>query len=278
MTATVATKVWQDHYWFGFALTAAALVAWLPELFKPRARRWWFAYVAGIFFYTLLRAYADETFIPIETMYVIDFDHLVFLGGDPTVWLQEHFFSPAHVSFLDVAAVQVHWSFFIAPHLAAALIFFWRRDLFPRYVVLVVGTMYVGLALFFLLPTTPPWLAARAGHLSQAYRVMDFVGGKVSGDTYRSFSASLAEPNSVAAMPSIHMAVTFAMYLWARDHYKKIAPWLLAYSLIMGFALVYLAEHYVLDLAAGVVVAVACHAFARRYVPVYAFTRPRDDS
>lgn len=277
MAATVATKVWQDHYWFGFGLTAATFAAWLPEISRPRARRWWFFYVAGIFLYTLLRAYADETFVPIETMYVIDFDHLVFLGGDPTSWLQRHLFDPANIGFVDIAAVQVHWSFFIAPHLGAVLVFLWRRDLFPRYVALVVGTMYVGLVLFFLLPTTPPWLAARAGHLSEAYRVMDFVGGKVSGDTYRTFSASLAEPNSVAAMPSIHMAVTFAMYLWARDHYRRLAPWLLVYSLIMGLSLVYLAEHYVLDLAAGVLVAIVCHVAAKRYVPVYAFSRSNDE-
>ena len=52
-------------------------------------------------------------------------------------------------------------------------------------------------------------------------------------------------------MPSIHMAVTFAMYLWARDHQHRLAPWLLAYTIVMGFSLVYLAEHYVLDLLVG---------------------------
>jgi membrane-associated phospholipid phosphatase len=272
MTATVATKVWQDHYWFGWGLCAVTAVAWLPELAKPRARRWWFAYVAGIFFYTLLRAYAGRTVIPPRTGYVIDFDHMIFLGRDPTTWLQERLFSPAHIGLLDIATVQVHWSFFIAPHLMAAIIFIWRRDLFPRYVALVVGIMYAGLLVFFLVPTTPPWLAAQAGHLVEGYRVMDFVGGKLNDDTYRSLAAPLAEPNPVAAMPSIHMAVTFAMYLWARDNgYRKIAWWLLGYSAVMAFSLVYLAEHYVLDLLAGVACAVVCHALSRRFVAVHAF-------
>src|SRR6185437_3143512 len=145
------------------------------------------------------------------------------------------------------------------------MVFIWRRDLFPRYVLLVVGTMYAGLLLFFLVPTTPPWLAARAGDL-QAFRIMDFVGGKVDGDTYRNFSTSLGEPNSVAAMPSIHMAVTFAMYLWSREHARKAAPWLLLYTAIMGFSLVYLAEHYVLDLAVGVLIAYGCHVAVKRLV------------
>lgn len=268
LTAVIATKVWQDDVWIGWVMVAATVLVWLPELRRARARRWWFAYVAGIFVYTLLRSYAGKTFIPIQTGYVISFDRDLFRGTLPVIWLQTRLFSPSHISPVDMFAVGVHWSFFIAPHACAIAIFLWRRELFPRYVALVVGTMYVGLVFFFLVPTTPPWLASQANDLpGQAFRIMDFVGGQVNMSTYREFYASLAEPNSVAAMPSIHMAVTFAMYLWARDHYPKVARLLLVYSLVMGFALVYLAEHYLLDLAAGVVVALLCHYASRRLVP-----------
>ncbi len=267
MTAVVATKIWQDHAWIGWALVGVTVLAWLPELTRARARRWWFAYVAGIFVYTLLRSYAGRTFIPIQTGYVITVDRDLFRGTLPVIWLQARLFSPARISPVDVFAVGTHWSFFVAPHALAIAIFLRRRDLFPRYVALVVGTMYVGLVAFFLVPTTPPWLASQANDLpGQAFRIMDFVMGQVDVSTYRTFYTSLSEPNSVAAMPSIHMAVTFAMYLWARDYYPRIAPALLVYSLVMAFALVYLAEHYLLDLAAGVLVAVACQLATRRLV------------
>ncbi|MGH2633219.1 MAG: phosphatase PAP2 family protein [Tepidiformaceae bacterium] len=266
MTITVVTKIWQDHVWFGWALVAVTCLAWLPEATRKRDRRWWFVYVAGTFIYTLLRSYADDTGMPLQTMYVIHIDHFLFFGNDPSVWLQNRLFSTSKVTLLDVAAVQVHWSFFIAPHAAAVIIFIWKRQLFPRYVALVVGTLYAGLALFFLLPTTPPWLAGRDGVLPGAYRVMDFVGGKVSGDTYRTLSTSIGEPNPVAAMPSIHEAVTFAMYLYARDHEPRLAPWLLVYCVVMAVSLVYLAEHYVADLVAGVLCAILCHALSRRFV------------
>lgn len=279
LAGTVATKVWQDHIWIGFILLGAAAAVWLPELRRARARRWWFAYVGGIFAYTLLRAYADDTFFPVRTMYVIRVDQSIFWGHDPVVWLQQRLFSPNHVTALDFLAVQVHWSFFVAPHLAALLIFVWRRELFPRYAAVVVGTMYLGLALFFLLPTTPPWLAAQTGNLPQVFRVMDFVGGRVDGSTYRTFYQSLAEPNSVAAMPSIHMGVTFAMYLWARSHYPRLAPWLLGYCLLMGVALIYLAEHYLFDLVAGMLCALVCWMATRRFVPAPppALDRPAAD-
>jgi membrane-associated phospholipid phosphatase len=274
LVLTVATRLWQDHVWFGWMLVAATALLSLPELSRGRVRLGWIAYVGGIFVYTLLRSYADDTAIPVQTHYVIEFDQFLFLGRDPIVWLQERLFSPGRTTFVDLLAVAVHWSFFIAPHLGAALVFLFRRELFPRYCALVVGTMYAGLVLFFLLPTTPPWLASQAGDLPGAFRVMDFVGGRVSGDTYREFYASLGEPNSVAAMPSIHLGVTLCMYLWSRSHAPRLAWWLLGYSALMGLALVYLAEHYVLDLMVGALVAVACQQLAWRLLPVKALGRP----
>jgi membrane-associated phospholipid phosphatase len=267
MTATVATRIWQDDVWVGIALVGLTFAAWAPEIRTGRARRWWFVYVAGIFVYTLLRSVADDAGFPTQTTYAILFDRLMFFGTDPVSWLQSRLFSPDRVSPLDVLTVQVHWSFFLIPHIFAVAIFIWRRPLFPRYAVLVVGTMYAGLILFFLVPTAPPWLAAQTGNLTEGFRIMDFVGGKVNADTYRSFHQSLAEPNSVAAMPSIHMAVTFAMYLWARDHAPRLAWPLLAYCAVMAFSLVYLAEHYALDLLVGMLIAWLCHLAARRFVP-----------
>ena len=270
MTTTVATRVWQDHVWIGFALVGLTLVAWAPELRRQRARRWWFVYVGGIFAYTLLRSFADETGVPVQTAYVIQFDRVLFFGNDVVPSLQQKLFSPSHVSLLDWAAVVVHWSFFVAPHALAVAIFLFRRHLFPGYALLVVGTMYAGLAFFFLIPTAPPWLAAQSGDLPYMFRVMDFVGGQANSDTYASLYESLGEPNAVAAMPSIHFGVTFAMYLWARSRFPRFAYVLLAYSFVMGVSLLYLAEHYAFDLVVGLVCAVVVHWLAGRYIMSYA--------
>lgn len=266
MAATVATKVWQDHAWFGFLLVGLALAAWSPELRLRRERIWWFAFVAGIFAYTLLRSLADETVVPTRTSYPIRFDHALFFGTDPIQWLQDRYFDVSDVSFLDVFSVGMHWSFFIAPYAMAVVVFWRRRGVFPRYVGVVVGTMYLGLLLFFLLPTSPPWLAAQHGQLDGVYRVMDFVGGSVDKDTYQSFYASLGEPNSVAAMPSIHEGVTFAMFLWAREHSRRWSWVLLVYSVLMGLSLMYLGEHYLLDLIGGIACALIAWWATQRYV------------
>jgi membrane-associated phospholipid phosphatase len=127
--------------------------------------------------------------------------------------------------------------------------------------------MWLGLVLFFLVPTAPPWFAGELGQLAGVRRIMDYVGGSIHGSAYSSLYAALGEPNSVAAMPSIHMAVTFAMYLWARRYLPRFAGWFLAYSGVMAVALVYLGEHYVSDLIVGIACAVAAWAFAVRFAP-----------
>lgn len=276
MAATVATRVWQEHLWFGFVLVGLTLAVWIPEVRQRRERTLWFIYVAGIFVYTLLRALADETWIPIRTDYVIHLDNWL-PGPTPVQWLQEWRVDVGIPEVLDYLAIAVHWSFFIAPHAGVVAAFTFRRAAFQQYVALFVGTMWLGLTLFFLLPTSPPWLAGESGDLPGVTRIMDatlrdaFADGTDGGAaTYDEFYKALGEPNSVAAMPSIHMGITFAMYLWARRHAKRFALPLLAYSALMALALLYLGEHYVADELAGVACAVAVWAAVQRFVPLKA--------
>lgn len=260
LALVVGTRYWQDHPLVAWGLIVVTALAWLPELRRPRLRRWWFVYVWGIFLYTVLRSYADETGIDIHLAYPIEFDREIAGGALPTAWLQRRWFSPGAVDAFDWAMVAVHWSFFVVPHAFAILVAWRRPQLFPGFTALIVGSMYLALVLFFLVPTTPPWLAAARGEIGPAYRVMDFVGGAVSGSTYQQFYEALGEPNSVAAMPSLHLGVTFALCLWAARHARGWVPVLAAYTLLMGFALVYLAEHYVADLVGGAAVAVTAWA------------------
>lgn len=263
LTGVVVTRYWQDHIWLGWSMAAVTVAVFIPSLGHPLQRRAWFFYVAGIFVYALLRSYADETFIHVQFDYAIDFDSSLFLGTHPSTWLQSRWFEGSPLNVLDWAAVLMHWSFFIVPHAVAVAIFIWRRDRFPLYVALVVGVMYAGLVLFFLVPTAPPWLASVEGHLPATYRILDYVGGESS--RYQTLYRSLAEPNSVAAMPSIHIAATFAIVLWCWESARRLALPAAIYTAGMGFALVYLGEHYIVDELAGLLVALMVFVVVRRF-------------
>jgi hypothetical protein len=61
-----------------------------------------------------------------------------------------------------------------------------------------------------------------------------------------------ASVNLVAAIPSLHAGLTAAIaaFLWTRVA-RKWRPLLAAYVLVMAFTLVYTAEHYVIDILLG---------------------------
>src|SRR5690606_11474932 len=91
--------------------------------------------------------------------------------------------------------------------------------------------------------------------------------GSVNSDTYDEFYESLAEPNSVAAMPSIHMAATFVLVAWSWRYFRPLLWPAAAYTVVMGVALMYLGEHYLVDELAGIAVATVAFVLAVRYAP-----------
>ncbi|MQC18018.1 MAG: hypothetical protein DWG80_02955 [Chloroflexi bacterium] len=262
---------WKPHPIPSLALPVVALVWWGPELRRPHPERWLFFYVAGIYLYTVLRAYADDVGLTVQADYVIAFDRVLFLGNVPTVELQRALFTPWQIDFIDLLAVATHWSFFVVPHAMFALLWVRRRSLVAKYASAMLITLYAALLLFWLAPTVPPWLAARQGDLSETYRVMNFVTRGLDVDAYRELYGTMAGPNAVASVPSIHMALTFLVLLAVRDTYPRLTWPMVGYNVVMAFSLVYLGEHYVFDLMVGMLIAsVAYYAlrFSRSAQPV----------
>jgi membrane-associated phospholipid phosphatase len=59
-------------------------------------------------------------------------------------------------------------------------------------------------------------------------------------------------------MPSLHAGISFLVALYAIQRLRSRWRWaLVAYPLTMSFALVYDGEHYVIDILAGVALALA---------------------
>lgn len=259
----LVTGRWVAAPWLHILLAVVCVLAWLPLARRIPYLQFGPLYVLGLLIYTVLRSFADRTGIVPRSDYVIALEQRLFFGHVPTLWLQEHLFRPAQLGPLDWLAVQVHWSYFFVPHIGAALVWLFKRELVPRYFFLILGTFYTGLVLYFLFPTVPPWLAADYGALPGVSRIMDYVGHQVDPDTYRRLYDALGVPNPVAAMPSLHMGVTFAVYLFARDLSRKLGWALLAYSALMGFSLVYMGEHYAVDVLVGMGCALLVHRVYR---------------
>jgi membrane-associated phospholipid phosphatase len=216
--------------------------------------RLWATYILGFVLFVHLRTLGDETGMAAQFGYVIALEKALCAGVVPTVWLQGHLYALGDTSWLETGCLAIYITYFFAPHLVGLAV--WRLDhqRFRLYAVAMLVTFYVGLVACFVLPTAPPWLAAQTGDLPHVYRVITDIGHGTSPETYRR-GYEIASGNPVAAMPSLHMAVTciIALIGWRCHRLSGVGGVLYAAS--MGFALVYLGEHYVVDILAGIVTA-----------------------
>jgi membrane-associated phospholipid phosphatase len=196
---------------------------------------------------------------------VIDLEELLGAGTTPTVWMQQHWFTAGARSPFDLLMFAVYISYFVTPQLAGILVWRAHRGRFRVYVAASLATFTSGLLVSFAAPTAPPWLAGQEGHLPEVYRVIVEVTADAETRA-REIGYSVASANLVGAMPSLHMAITLVVALAAAQHGRVLAAGGALYAAAMAFALVYLGEHYAVDLIAGAVIAGGAWAVASRHL------------
>ncbi len=224
--------------------------------------------VFGLVFVLLayLRSLADQAGFQTRYDYVIGLDKVLFHGNVPAVWLQDHLYSVGRVSPLDIYCSVVYFSYFAVPFIAAVALWHLRPFGFRLYLSATLVTMCLSAAWFTLVPTAPPWLAGLDGHLPQLTRTAAAVVDSFwSGFYERNYQ--VVGINDVAAFPSLHVAQTILVVLasWRFGRWMRIlGP---VYVASMGFSLVYLGEHYVSDVLAGLVLGGFSWAVAVRLTP-----------
>lgn len=227
------------------------------------ARRWpsWgilVAYLVAMGFFIQLRDAADETGLRTLTTYVLDWELWMFAGITPSAWLQARIGgASSDPGFLAVFSAIVHWTWFVFPHAAVLGAWLFVRKMVWRVALIVTMTFFLGVVLYFTVPTAPPWMAAEQGLVDGIARGMNSVGPALLGvDFYDWAFATMAEPNPTAAMPSLHFAASFVVVgvgIVLRSRW--VVGVALLYSAALTFALVYLGEHYIADIIAGAAVA-----------------------
>jgi PAP2 superfamily len=232
------------------ALCTANLVGWLRGVVFE-----WLPLALVLAVYDLLRGHADGLLFSAWYRPQLEADAFLFGGTVPTVWLQDRLWhGPSDLRWYDYASWAVYMSYFLATYLLAGLLWFFARDRFRRYVGSVALLAGMGFATFALFPAAPPWLASREGELDATTRLVGPIAGHIPFVSF-SFEALFERgweyANPVAAVPSLHAAYTLlvTLFLWRSTRWAR--PLLAAYPPAMAFALVYTAEHYVVDILLG---------------------------
>jgi membrane-associated phospholipid phosphatase len=136
----------------------------------------------------------------------------------------------------------------------------WQRpESFASAAGRLAATFDLTLLGYWSVPTAPPWwVSEKTGRLDgDVGRVMSEVASWLKGEPKPTEGDHEMGANPFAAMPSDHFAsaAMTAMLLAEQDPRLGVLAW--GYALVLGFALVYLGEHYVIDLLAGVALALA---------------------
>lgn len=199
--------------------------------------------------------------------YPIVVDRALGAGTLPNARLQKWLSRPEGRT-LDTVLTWTHWLWFLEPY--AALLWIRSRDerRFARGARQMGACFDLGALTYAAVPTAPPWWASEEGHTDEAVRrLMVEQGERTWGGAWPVLYGFFGG-NPWAAMPSVHFgtSVMAAVLLGEVGPAERAAGW--AYATTLGFALVYLGEHYVIDLVAGASVVAAVRTADRAAEPL----------
>ena len=246
----------------GFGL--AALILGRGKLFL----RDWIPFIALFFAYELMRGYADKFGLPIHVGDIISLERIIGLGGLPTYLVQGLHQGAANApDGLAVICEIFYFLHFPLPLIIGFLLWIHQRRTYYDFVAALIILSMAAFVTYLLLPVAPPWWAEKHGFLEdgQVLRLSEsgFNGLKsLFGFNEYFFSYQNVygmSPNEVAAFPSLHAAYPFLAFLFARRAFGKVGFLMLAYTACVWFAIVYLGEHWIVDIVGGVIYAWAAY-------------------
>jgi PAP2 superfamily protein len=265
------------------ALSVAAPKGRLRDVAACSLQMW--AYLAA---YEMPNDDPDALRERVHVKYPIQIDRVIGLGRIPTERLQEMFSREGEINRFERVLVWSHWAWFAVPHLAVAYVAVRR----PKELGTAAARMYavfdLGAVIYWTLPTAPPWWAAAHGYIEEldghvevgeyghrydrtnlplpVRRMMLEYGERFWGRRWNDLYDFLGG-NPLAAMPSLH----FATSLMAAHLVSEVDPvagaigW--TYAGTLALALVYLGEHYAIDVIVGGALAEAVHRSAGPVTP-----------
>jgi membrane-associated phospholipid phosphatase len=220
----------------------------------------WWPPLAALLVYFYSRGLADDLGFAVHFSMPIEADAWLGGGTTPTQRLQDAWCGdPCSASspprWYDVALTTVYTSHFVTGLGVAAVLWVCNRVEWVRWMRRYLAISFAALVVYVAYPMAPPWMAAEEGHLSGGVQRLTGRGWSDLG-TGNLDLALRGVGNPVAAMPSLHAGMAFLVALYAVQRWRSRWRWLLlTYPVAMSLALVYFGEHYVVDVAAGAVLA-----------------------
>lgn len=164
-------------------------------------------------------------------------------------------------SFLDFISGFFYINWMPIPLGFGVYLYLKDKELFIKYSLAFLFVNLIGFAVYYIYPAAPPWYVQKYG-----FDLQLGVAGNRAG--LERFDKLIAYPvfegiynknaNVLAAMPSLHSAYPIVVLFFAFKKQVNIAFKILFVIFLFGiwFSAVYSSHHYIIDIIAGVVIAI----------------------
>jgi hypothetical protein len=231
----------------------------------------WIPFIGLFFAYELMRGYADDLGLAVHVTDILAIEKTLFFGHLPTQVLQDLLHPATGTDILATVATVFYFLHFPLPIAVGFFLWLRQRRVYYDFVAALILLSMAGFATFVLLPVAPPWWAAAHGYLpgpdghpailylkEQGFDQLANLFG-FNGHYIYSYTIYDINPNQVAAFPSLHAGFPFLAFLFARRAFGRTGWLMLAYAACVWLSVVYLADHYVVDVLGGIAYASAAY-------------------
>lgn len=244
----IVHRIWfSPDQFFAFAIVGA--------LFLGRAKMFlldWSPFLSLYLGYEYLRGLVPNFTSRVHIFPMIAVDQFIF-GFVPTIKLQALLYNPANLRWYDYVAVTAYICHFVAPMIVGFVFWLKNRPFFKDYALTLLLVAYAAFATYAIFPAMPPWMASSKGYLPPIEEVTGvvmshFLPTKFSLPTIYKFMGD----NPVAAVPSLHAAFPTVIFLYVMKKSKIAGIVAAIYMIFVWFAVMYLGEHYFIDVLMGI--------------------------
>ncbi len=257
-----AVMIWQG---IGIAPDRYAFILLVAALLIKRSRQFlldWIPFLFILIAYDFLRGFADNLSTRVHFVELYKADKWIF-GVIPTEYLQYLFYQSDNLRWYDFVATIFYFLHFALPLAFGFLLWNLNKIHFRQFVVAILLLSYAGWVTYIIYPAAPPWMAADKGYLFGVSKVIDqtlnIFPEKISLPTiYHQIN-----PNQVAAIPSMHAAYPMLVLLYSMAFFGLRGLIFIPYVLLSWASIVYLGEHYVIDVIMGALYALIFFGVAK---------------
>jgi membrane-associated phospholipid phosphatase len=202
----------------------------------------------------------DKLASRLRVRYPIKVDSMLGAGVPPGLRLQRALRTPGRLGPLDWVAAAAYGSW-VLPHLVLGWVWLHHERFVPRAAGRLAAAYHLTTPFYWAVPTAPPWWASEergemGGDVERVLRLVKDDLARRAGREMSRVNENAGSPgNPWGSMPSDHIAsaAITAMALSEVSRLYGALGW--AYVGVAAFSVVYLGEHYLVDVLAGLAVA-----------------------